>query len=81
MNINIIGRRGTMRITINGEVEDIEAKDVTIARLLEIKKVESPDMVSVQVNGTIIEREQYGVKVIAENDELEFLYFMGGGAI
>lgn len=70
-----------MRITINGEVEDIEAKDVTIARLLEIKKVESPDMVSVQVNGTIIEREQYGVKVIAENDELEFLYFMGGGAI
>ena len=70
-----------MRITINGEVEDIEAADVTIARLLEIKKVESPDMVSVQVNGTIIEREQYGVKVIAENDELEFLYFMGGGAL
>ena len=70
-----------MRITINGEVEDIEAKDVTIARLLEIKKVESPDMVSVQLNGTIIEREQYGVKVIAENDELEFLYFMGGGAL
>jgi len=70
-----------MRITINGEVEDIEATDVTIARLLEIKKVESPDMVSVQVNGTIIEREQYGVKVIAENDELEFLYFMGGGAL
>ncbi len=70
-----------MRITINGEVEEIEAASVTISRLLEIKKVESPDMVSVQVNGAIIERDHYGVKVIAENDELEFLYFMGGGAI
>ena len=40
-----------MQITINGENEQIAEEGVTVTRLLEIKNVESPDMVSVQVNG------------------------------
>jgi sulfur carrier protein len=69
-----------MQVMINGESETIDEKDVSISRLLAIKQVESPDMVSVQLNGKIVARQQYDQHLLAENDELEFLYFMGGGA-
>jgi len=68
-----------MRVIINGESETIDEKDLSISRLLAIKKVESPDMVSVQLNGKIVARQQYDQQLLAENDEIEFLYFMGGG--
>ncbi len=69
-----------MRIIINGEAEDINETELTIAQLLNIKKVESPDMVSVQVNDAIVDRSDYDHKQINPDDEVEFLYFMGGGA-
>ncbi len=69
-----------MEITVNGESCLIDEKDLTVARLLTLKDVESPDMVSVQLNGEIIEREQYESVGLSENDEVDFLYFMGGGS-
>jgi len=69
-----------MRVTINGEVETIDEADLSISRLLAIKQVESPDMVSVQVNGKIIARQAYDHQLVVADDEIEFLYFMGGGA-
>ncbi len=68
-----------MQIIINGDIQQVEENTLTISRLLEVKKIESPDMVSVQLNGDIITRTQYDAKEIVENDEIEFLYFMGGG--
>ena len=70
-----------MQVKINGESEQLEKSGLTIAELLIVKKVESPDMVSVQLNGEIIDRGQYQEQVISEGDELDFLYFMGGGAL
>lgn len=69
-----------MLITINGEKEQV-GDELTIASLLDIRQVESPDMVSVQVNGAIIDRSDYDQKQLRQDDEVEFLYFMGGGAI
>lgn len=69
-----------MQITVNGEIEQLKDPKVTITRLLEIKQVESPDMVSVQHNGVFIDRSNYPTTILTENDELDFLYFMGGGA-
>ena len=69
-----------MQITVNGEIERLNNSGVTITRLLEAKQVESPDMVSVQHNGMFIDRKNYPTTVLSENDELDFLYFMGGGA-
>ncbi|MDH4331552.1 MAG: sulfur carrier protein ThiS [Desulfobulbaceae bacterium] len=69
-----------MQVMINGEPEAIDEKDVSISRLLAIKQVESPDMVSVQLNGKIVARQQYDQQLLAADDEIEFLYFMGGGA-
>ena len=69
-----------MQIIINGDAQQIEENALTISRLLEVKKVESPDMVSVQLNGDIINRTLYDDQKIVENDAIDFLYFMGGGA-
>ena len=68
-----------MLIKINGEPQNIPEERLSISRLLELQNVESPEMVSVQLNGAIIERSSYGDTDLSDNDELEFLYFMGGG--
>lgn len=69
-----------MQVTINGKIENITEENVTVARLLEIREVESPEMVSVQINGDIIDRASYGETAVSANDEVELLYFMGGGS-
>ena len=69
-----------MQITINGEQMQIAETNLTIARLLEIKRVESPDLVSVLLNDEIVDRTHYETIKISDNDVIEFLYFMGGGA-
>lgn len=69
-----------MQININGEPEQVEQEELSVLKLLEIKNVESPEMVSVQLNGEFVDRKNYPTTIISENDSLEFLYFMGGGA-
>ncbi len=69
-----------MQITINGEREQIAETNLTIARLLELNKVESPAMVSVLLNDEIVDRAHYDTVEVSGNDDIEFLYFMGGGA-
>jgi len=69
-----------MQITVNGENKEFEASSLPILSLLEVAEVESPDMVSVQVNGKVIDRTLYADTQLHDNDEVDFLYFMGGGA-
>ena len=70
-----------MKVTINGETQTIEADNVTVQKLLEIKKVKEPEMVSVQLNGNFVKRERFAETPVHENDEIDFLYFMGGGSL
>ena len=69
-----------MQIKINGEIEKIAETNITITRLLEIKEVESPDLVSVLLNDEIVDRAHYETIKISDNDTVEYLYFMGGRA-
>ena len=69
-----------MNLKVNGEVKEIK-NDVTVTEILNIENVEMPDMVSVQLNGEFVERDEFPQTVLKENDEIEFLYFMGGGSI
>lgn len=55
------------------------ALPVTVSELIKAEGVEQPDMVSVQVNGDFLTRDEYVTKTLAEGDEIDFLYFMGGG--
>jgi sulfur carrier protein len=68
-----------MELSINGEKISFEKNNLSIAGLLVLNKVESPDMVSVQLNGEIIDRTRYDQVMLADRDEVDFLYFMGGG--
>jgi sulfur carrier protein len=36
-------------------------------------------MVTVQVNGKFLSKDQYALAQLSENDEVDFLYFLGGG--
>ncbi|MBI3811764.1 MAG: cysteine synthase A [Nitrospirae bacterium] len=66
-----------MQIKINGKPEEIEAK--TVSDLLQVKEIE-PQMVSVELNSTIVDRSAYSTTPLKEGDALEFLFFMGGGS-
>jgi len=68
-----------MNIQVNGEIVSLEGP-VTVTALLAQQRVESPDMVAVQINGEFIEKESYADIMIENGAEVEFLYFMGGGA-
>jgi sulfur carrier protein len=67
-----------VKIKVNGAPQEIEA-GLSIASLLVRNNVEQPDMVSVQLNGEFVQRDHFAVTVFKEGDEVDFLYFMGGG--
>jgi sulfur carrier protein len=68
-----------MTITINGKEQTIEESDISVTKLLELQKVKAPDMVSVEHNGSILKRDTFGETIVKDGDQVEFLYFMGGG--
>lgn len=69
-----------LKLTINNEAVSVEAEGrLSIEQLLAIQNVESPDMVSVQHNGNILNRDEFAYVFVADGDEINFLYFMGGG--
>lgn len=67
-----------MKLVINGK-ETQTADQLTVSGLLQERKVKRPDMVSVELNGAIVERGSFETTALTEGDQLEFLYFMGGG--
>ena len=66
-------------IQVNGIVQEVELP-ISLIDLIKRNKVEQPDMVSIQVNGEFVSRENFSSTQINANDEVDFLYFMGGGA-
>jgi sulfur carrier protein len=66
-----------MQIRINGKPEEIQAQ--TVHELLRVKEIE-PQMVSVELNSTILDRAAFSTTELKEGDAIEFLFFMGGGS-
>jgi sulfur carrier protein len=67
-----------VKITVNGAPQEIET-GLSVADLLVRNQVEQPDMVSVQLNGEFVQRDRFAGTVFKEGDQVDFLYFMGGG--
>lgn len=65
-----------MQVKINGKSEEFPGGSVL--DLLKTKKIE-PQMVAVEVNDSMVEREQLATTQLKEGDRLEFLFYMGGG--
>ena len=68
-----------MKLTINGDSKEIK-DGIVLSELLIIEDVEQPDMVSVQLNDEFLTKDTYATTSLKENDSINFLYFMGGGA-
>ncbi len=68
-----------MIIKVNGDQLTLAGDSVSIRELLTLKNVEMPEMVSVQLNGEFVERDHLESTKAQEGDEVDFLYFMGGG--
>ncbi|MFQ6065809.1 MAG: sulfur carrier protein ThiS [bacterium] len=66
-----------MSIFINGKKEELGAA-MRISDLLKKKKIR-PEVVTVELNNTIIKREEYSRTMLKDQDRVEFVYFMGGG--
>ncbi|MEX0828807.1 MAG: sulfur carrier protein ThiS [Nitrospirales bacterium] len=66
-----------MQLTINGKVENLDVS--TVMDVLKTKDID-PQLVAVEVNTQMIDQENLSTTSLKENDKLEFLFFMGGGA-
>jgi len=65
-----------MQVKVNGKAEDIQGG--TVLDLLTLKKIE-PQMVAVEVNDKMIDRDHLASTQLHEGDQVEFLFYMGGG--
>ena len=66
------------KIFVNGDGQEVQLP-ATVADLIKQNNVAQPDMVSVQVNEEFVDREEFATLQLNEGDEVDFLYFMGGG--
>ena len=66
-----------MKIKINGEQKQI-ADGLSVNTLLESLRIR-PGRVVVERNRDIVARDLYGVTMLAEDDVLEIVHFVGGG--
>ena len=67
-----------MIITVAGVKKEV-ADGLTVAQLVIDEKVETPEYVTVTINDDFIEHGQFEETVLKDGDNVEFLYFMGGG--
>jgi sulfur carrier protein len=68
-----------MKIKVNSKEQEYSNNNITITEILTKEDVKNPEMVSVQINGEFVTRENYNDKIIKDGDELDYLFFMGGG--
>ena len=66
------------KIIVNGEAHEYTLP-LNIKELITQALVESPEMVSVQLNEEFVEREVWALTQLQDGDQVDFLYFMGGG--
>jgi len=66
-------------LKVNGKEQEL-IDTLSVSGLIKLNKVAQPDMVSIQLNGDFVIRENYDSTLLKEGDEIDFLYFMGGGS-
>ncbi|MBR0502632.1 MAG: sulfur carrier protein ThiS [Paludibacteraceae bacterium] len=66
-------------IIVNGKNQEVTLP-LTLVDLIKLNNILQPDMVSIQVNEEFVERSEFETFSLKEGDQVDFLYFMGGGA-
>ncbi len=68
-----------MQIVVNGEKKIINEK-MSLAELIKELGIDS-QRVAVELNRNIIDKADYSKTILKDNDSLEIVSFIGGGAI
>jgi sulfur carrier protein len=68
-----------MKYKVNGEQRDMNGAVNTVNEVLTKERVQNQDMVAVQFNGEFLNKAFFDSTPVNEGDEVEFVYFMGGG--
>jgi thiamine biosynthesis protein ThiS len=68
-----------MQIQVNGQVREA-MPGTTVADLLRELNV-TGERVAVEVNLDILERGQFGQRLLSEGDRVEIISFIGGGSL
>ena len=68
-----------MVLTVGGEKKEYE-DGITVAKLIEVEDVETPQYVTVSLKDNFLESGTFDQTVLKDGDSVEFIYFMGGGA-
>ncbi len=66
-----------MKLQINGEARDFNPP-LTLATLLDQLEMKA-DRVAIELNRSIVARDQWAKTNLAEGDRLEIVHFVGGG--
>lgn len=67
-----------MTIVVAGEKKEVK-DGLTLPELIELENVDMPEYVTVSINEEFVPTEAKATTVLKEGDNVEFLYFMGGG--
>ena len=66
-----------IKITLNGKEQQIQS-GLTVSDLLLKWKIRA-ELVTVEVNDTILQKLDYDTTGLKEGDNVEFVFYMGGG--
>jgi sulfur carrier protein len=67
-----------MIITVAGDKKEVK-EGLSLPELIAQENVEMPEYVTVTINDEFVATEDKEKTVLKEGDNVEFLYFMGGG--
>lgn len=67
-------------IFVNGEKRVVSLPQ-SVEDIIKKENIQQPEMVSVQLNETFVEKEDWASSQLQEGDRLDFLFFMGGGSM
>ncbi|MEO8043045.1 MAG: sulfur carrier protein ThiS [Acidobacteriota bacterium] len=66
-----------MKITINGEIKELESQ-VNLTRLLELYSLPSK-RIAVELNREVVRKKDWENIVVKDADRIEIVHFVGGG--
>lgn len=67
-----------MKLVVAGVTKEYE-EGLNVAQLVERENVEMPLYVSISLNDEFVDNEKREETILHDGDQVEFLYFMGGG--
>ena len=75
-------KKGAELVTIQVSGKRIEVEDgITVMRLMELQKVETPQNVTVTLNNVFLPVDRYECYTLQEGDTVEFLCSMGSSQL